>query len=299
MSGLNKRSPVKTALFTARNFLEGFLPAAARRPRPVSARETLRIIAANNLKPAHGAWHYSWDVERFHRTMLLSETRTGVTVRATGAINEWAPVAAYTSEPESSPLETIKSDPMPYWFLHLGTFDDFLARRSEHSSQPDAHFPTRQTYAAASRKSNCRLEHLPLAGNEALFAALYDRLKNAKYRHSGEDCWRGAINNNPGVPLEWFHVFMLLDASTGVCKAVQIGIQDSRSYSGINAGSERRSGVGYGILLDVEIVRHLCGLGLTSFDCGVSGDYGGYKRKVFMDAIPTRVQPQVDRRAFK
>ena len=284
-------------MFLARNFLEGFFPLVTRRPRPVGTREALRIIAANGLKPAHGAWHYSWDVERFHPTMLLSETRTGITLRATGAINEWAPVAAYTSEPTPPPLQTIKPDPVSYWFLRLGTFDDFLARRSEQSSQPDAHFPTRQTYAVASRKLNCRLEQFSLGGNEALFAALYDRLKAAKYRHSGEACWRGAIHHNPGVPLEWFRVFTLTEADTGACKAVQIGIQDSRSCSGINAGSERRSGVGYGILLDVEIVRHLCGLGMSSFDCGVSGDYGGYKRKVFMDAMPTIVEPPAHEKA--
>jgi hypothetical protein len=44
-------------------------------------------------------------------------------------------------------------------------------------------------------------------------------------------------------------------------------------------------------MLAVEDIRHLCAVGKSSFDCGVSGNYGGYKLSIFLDAVPTFVAP--------
>jgi len=258
-------------------------------PRRISTREALRVIEENDLTPACGAWHYSWDIQRFYDSMLLQSIDGHLHVFAPKALNEWAPVAHFTSCADAVPLRTAKPEPLPYWFLRLTTFDDFLERRSQASKQPSAHFPSRQTYDGAARRMHCHLERFPLRGHEAQFAKLYDRVKDPRYAHSGEACWMGARAHNPGAPLEWFQVSALIDDETGACRAVQLGIQDHRSCSGINAGAERKSGVGYGIFADVELVRHLSGSGVSSFDCGVSGDYGGYKRKVFLDALPTVV----------
>jgi hypothetical protein len=257
------------------------------RPRVISVKEALRIIEADSLKPACDAWHFSWDIERFCETMLLQTVGGYLHVFAPRPLNEWTPVAQFTNCPTPVPLRTIKPEPLPYWFLRLTTFDDFLARRSALSSQPGAHFPSRQTYPSAERRMNCRLERLPLSGNEAHFAAWYDQLKNVKYNHTGEACWTRAVADNPGVPREWFTIYALFDNATKACKAVQLAISDRKSQSGINIAAQRGSGIGYGIFLDVEITRELCANGCAFVDCGISGEYGGYKRKVYLDALET------------
>lgn len=42
---------------------------------------------------------------------------------------------------------------------------------------------------------------------------------------------------------------------------------------------------GIGKIMLVELVRYLCEHGYKYFDAGVSGDYGGYKKSIFLDSI--------------
>jgi len=258
-----------------------------RRKRRVSPREAQRIIEGYGLLPARGIWHHSWHIERLCRSAWIDQRRGETHVYADQPLNEWSPIAHFTDAPDTVDLRTSKSEPTPFWTVRLSTFDTFLDRRSAASSNPQGSFPSRQTYAAAARHLNCRLENFPLAGHEERFAAWYTQLKNPKYRHSGEACWRGAVASNPGVPLDWFVVSALIDNGTGACRAVHLGIEDDRSRTGINAAAERRNGAGYGAMLETEIVRHLCAQGRAFYNCGVSGDYGGYKRRIFIDAVPT------------
>jgi hypothetical protein len=257
-------------------------------PRQVGALEALHIIQDNGLRPAHDTWHYSWDVGRFCEAMLLCESATGLTIHGLRAHNEWAPVAAYTNEPVPQPLGTSKPEELPYWVLRLTSLEDFLARRSAASSRPGDHFPSRETYARAMTELACHFEHFPLAKHEARFVSLYDQLKHPRFAHSGEACWRGAIAHNPGVPLDWFGVSALVETASGICKAVQLSISDGRSCSGVNIAAARRNRFGYGVMLAVQEINQLCARGAEFFDCGVSGDYGGYKRQIFLDAIPTK-----------
>jgi len=266
-----------------------------KRPRAVPVREALRIIEQHSLKPACGVWHYSWDIERFFETMWVRERGGALHVYAPRPLNEWAPVAHYTNCGDPVPLRTGKSEPLPFWFLRLTTFDDFLARRSALSSRPADHFPSQETYPVAVERLGCRLEHMPLLGNAERFARWYDALKDTKYNHTGDSCWRGGIASNPGVPLLWFTVSALIENATGACKAVQLGVSDERSLSGINIAAARRSRFGYGVMLAVEEIKRLCAEGANSFDCGISGNYGGYKRQIFLDDVATVVAPKQKR----
>jgi len=259
------------------------------RPRTIPVKEALRIIALNDLKPACGVWHFSWDIERFCETMLLQTVDGALHVYAPRPLNEWAPVAHFTSSPDPLPLRTGKLEPLPYWFLRLSTFEDFLDRRTAASSRPGEHFPSRATYPRAATRLGCHLEHMKLHGNEERFARWYDELKDARYKHTGDECWRGAVAHNPGVPQGWFTVSALIEDVTGACKAVQLAVSDHLSHSGINIAAARRSRFGYGVMLAVEEIKRLCAMGATSFDCGVSGNYGGYKKQIFLDAVPTVV----------
>lgn len=259
------------------------------RPRTIPMREALRIIALDNLKPASGAWHFSWDIERFCETMLLQTVGGALHVYAPRPLNEWAPVAHFTDSPKPVLLRTGKPEPLPYWFLRMTTFDAFLERRSALSSRPGDHFPSRETYPRAVERLGCHLEHMKLHGNEERFSRWYDELKDARYKHTGDACWRGAVAHNPGVPQRWFTVSALIETATGACKAVQLAVSDHRSHSGVNIAAVRRSRFGYGVMLAVEEISRLCAAGMTSFDCGVSGSYGGYKTQIFLDAVPTVV----------
>jgi len=259
------------------------------RPRTIPVREAVRIIALNNLKPACGVWHFSWDIERFCETMVLQAIDGVLHVYAPQPLNERAPVAHFTDSPDPVPLRTGKSEPLPYWFLRLTTFEDFLHRRSSESGRPGEHFPSRATYPRAVERLGCHLEHMKLHGNEERFSRWYDELKDARYKHTGDACWRGAVAHHPGVPQRWFNVSALIENTSGACKAVQLAISDHLSHSGINIAAARRSRFGYGVMLAVEEIKRLCSAGATSFDCGVSGNYGGYKKQIFLDAVPTAV----------
>jgi len=259
------------------------------RARVIPVREAVRIIALNNLKPACGVWHFSWDIERFCETMMLQTIDGALHICAPRPLNEWAPVAHFTDSPDPVPLRTGKREALPYWFLRITAFEDFLDRCSAANSRPGDHFPSRATYPRAATRLGCHLEHMKLHGNEERFARWYDALKDARYKHTGDECWRSAIASNPGVPQGWFTVSALTETDTGACKAVQLAVSDHLSHSGISIAAARRSRFGYGVMLAVEEIKRLCAAGATSFDYGVSGNYGGYKKQIFLDAVPTVV----------
>ncbi|MDH4981178.1 hypothetical protein [Hyphomicrobium sp. D-2] len=263
--------------------------ALSRRPRTLPVREAIGLIVRERLQPACGAWHFSWDIERFCETMIVEENDGRVDVYAPRALNEWSPFAHFTSSAEAVALRTAKTEPLPFWLLRLTTFDGYLQRCSSVSARPRDHFPSRETYSGAAALLNCRLEHMTLQGNEARFARWYDTLKDPRYHHSGDACWRGAIENHPRVPYSWFTVSALIHNADGACKAVQLAVSDGRSHSGVNIAAMRRSRYGYGVMLAVEEIKRLCAMGATSFDCGVSGVYGDYKKKIFLDALTTTV----------
>jgi len=257
------------------------------RPRTIPVREAARLIALNNLKPACGVWHFSWDIERFCETMMLQTIDGALHVYAPRPLNEWAPVAHFTDSPDPLPLRTSKPEPLPYWFLRLTTFEEFLDRRTAARACSGERFPSRVTYPRAVTRLGCHLEHMKLHGNEERFARWYDDLKDARYKHTGDECWRGAIAQNPGVPPRWFTVSALIENTSGACKAVQLAVSDHLSHSAMSIAAARRSRFGYGVMLAVEEIKRLCGTGAMSFDCGVSRNYGGYKKQIFLDAVPT------------
>ena len=259
----------------------------SKKPRRISPNEALDLIEKNALRPVRDTWHYSWDIARFFDEMFVYEGRGRLYVYNPNPIHEWAPAPLFSNDSSLDELIAKEGKACPYWFLHLSTFETFLDRRSALSRRPRVHFPSRQTYAPAAARMNCSLEQYPLAKNRDRFIRWYDSLKHPKYHHSGLDCLTGALETSSRAPIEWFSFAALVEKGSGVCKAVQLMISDHRSVSAINAAAERRSGVGYGILLDVELAKDLCGRGYSSMDCGVSRSYGGYKEKVYLDSVKT------------
>jgi hypothetical protein len=153
-----------------------------------------------------------------------------------------------------------------FWYLKLTTFEGFLKRRSEASRNPKKHFPSIETY----RKPEHELIYKPYDFNE--FACIYDKLKRPEHK--------SAHKMKKEVKIDGALCRMAMYGTEGICWIVD----DGRSASLINLASviDNR---GVGIVMLVELVKYLCENGYKSFDAGVSGYYGGYKHKVFLDSI--------------
>jgi len=155
-----------------------------------------------------------------------------------------------------------------FWFLRLTTFEDFLKRRSEVSGNPKKHFPTLETYA----KLTCEriLKYEPF--DRTRFIDMYNRLKRGKH-HSAK-----SMLKDIALPEKWYRLATL--NNDGICWLADDGI--SASLLNLASAIDSR---GIGKIMLVELVRYLCEHGYKYFDAGISGDYGGYKKRIFLDSI--------------
>lgn len=172
-------------------------------------------------------------------------------------LNKWSP----------SPNEPHIPIGKTYWFLRLTTFDDFLKRRSALSHNPKKHFPSVETYYK--NNNDCKLEYLSF--DKKRFIEVYDALRDGG--HSAKK-----ILKDINMPEKWYRLVLFGKESMAWLA------DDGKSASLLNLASVK-DGRGLGIRMLVELVKYLCENGYKYFDAGISGDYGGYKRKIFLDAI--------------
>jgi hypothetical protein len=125
-----------------------------------------------------------------------------------------------------------------------------------------------------------------LLQDEDLFHLWFDKWKTSRYAYTAAQCVRDALHSAARAPREWFTFYALIEEDSEECKGVILTIEDGRSCSAVNIASERSSGFGYGSFLFVEVIKYLCSMSYTSIDGGVSGRYGVYKDKIFLDVIP-------------
>jgi hypothetical protein len=247
----------------------------------------VRLIKQHKLGTVAESWHYSWNLEQFYDEMMIYEHRDRLYVFHDAPINEWSPAPLFSNDPMITAVLAKRGKDCPFWLLKLKTFDDFLARRSAGSSNPQKNFPSTRTYPKLYRKLGCRLERFDIAGNEGLFVRWYDELKDKKYHHSGAKCLSDAFQHSFRAPREWFKFYLLFEEESDSCKAVLLAIEDDQSSSGINIASLRKNGGGYGVFLDVEVIRSLCERNYQFYDSGISGYYGNSKDMIFLDRLPT------------
>jgi len=250
----------------------------------LNATEALKCIQDRNLRPVGNAWHYSWDLERFFPELYLLET----------------PAHSYLFHPKPIPyisapaplfstdgaLKTIMAHTgryFPYWFLHYHGFEAFLDRRSDISSNSTSNFPTRQTYHRFMNKRGGVIERLPLMANMDMFIEQFSAWKPAGFAFNGEECVRFYFKANPDVPRDWFYVYRLVDPVRNAGLGVMLTIEDGRSAAMLNLASQR----GYGLIMIVEAFRLMGLLNYSSINAGISGIYGHYKSKLFLDMMPT------------
>jgi len=237
--------------------------------KKVSILEAASIIENEGLEPYFGTWHYAYNIGVFYDSMLYD----GKSVYSNKQINKWSPPPVYTKE------NIVPGNDGPYWFLRLTTLYDFLRRRSETSSNPKKHFPSLETYAKTERKMAS--VYLDEPYNKKLFVDDYDSLRKKEHL-SGRELINTFWETNKRFPIEWLRVVRILNE--GRLVAIYLIADDGRSYSDLNSASIIDSS-GWCIYGLVKIIEYLCGHGYRFFDCGISGDYGGYKKKIFLDSV--------------
>ena len=257
-------------------------PTKKQRFERISIADAKSLIVARGLVAGANAWHYSWDLESFFKEMFLLERGSHTFVLHTTPLNQWSPIPLYSNDHEFDKM-LVADGHNPYWLLRLTGFDDFLVRRSASSNAPKKHFPTCETYTSHVSKMNCCLKRHFLLGNEGSLCQIYERWKIAKYNQSGAMLLGSLRDNNPGLTGESVFYYTLTEERGGEVKGVCITVEDSQSASLVNLASAN----GYGVLMLVELVKTLCAKGVLFFDAGVTGVYGVYKAKIFLDRVET------------
>jgi hypothetical protein len=219
------------------------------------------------IVPLFNTWHYSYNIEVFYDTMLYD----GIRVCAEKPINKWSPLPVFekTSEGDGDRL---------FWFLHLTTFEEFLRRRSANSGNPKKHFPTLETYEKIMEKVGGFLSIDSY--DKKSFIEDYNLLRRKEHM-DGRELIKVFWDTNEKFPIEWLKVARLI---TDKVVAIYLIADDDKSFSDLNSASilDKNGYCMYGL---VKIIEHLCNKHYYSFDCGISGDYGGYKRKIFLDRV--------------
>lgn len=254
--------------------------------RCIGIDEALCSVEQYGLSTVRGSWHYSWDLKRFYDKAYIYERAGCVYVFHPKPIHAWAPAPLFSNDETLDTLIGQKGkEDCPYWFLKLTDFETFLRRRSAITRKPHQNFPSAQSYQKVAQKLKCRLLRHRLSQREELFRSWFDSLKDPRYAYTSSQCVKDALQNIAGAPREWFTFYGLIEEDSGACKAVALTVDDGRSVSGVNMASER-STASYGTFFLVEMIKDLCAGGYSSFDCGVSGRYGTYKEKIYLDVIP-------------
>jgi hypothetical protein len=255
------------------------------RSRFVTGSKAMELIREEGLLPWRGLWHYSFDLERFHKRLgALYVGRRCRYLYGEKPLNQWSPRPLYCSPGwEETCRDVVQDEANPYWYLRLTTFEEFLDRRSAVSRKPKKHFPSKHTYSKHDRKYKARFRVLDLEDSE--FVDAYDRLRRPDHL-DGQGVCETLVSSSPGLPRDWMKVASLeIDGRT---VAVSLLVDDGRSCSMVNLASELGPG-SLGVYLAAKTVEHLCARGYESFDSGVSGAYGYYKKKIFLDTVSVSI----------
>lgn len=256
--------------------------------KQIDLKEKDRLIQSGKFSLHHNMWHYSFN-DNFERRCYCISDKNGRINIASNPVDSWSPVMMYTNY-DGPPLvmtnnlildEYNKADvdiPKVFWYLSLTGFDDFLKRRDAMSANPKKSFPSSKTYYDKSAKINYTFIYEKF--NRELFIKHFDDLKHPE-RQSGEVVLGHLTTGSNRVPKEWLRVAYLVHENEVVTMAIMV--DDSRSICLFNLAT-RRSSLGYGNIFCTEMIKYGCEHQYYSVDSGVSGKYGIYKDKVFLDS---------------
>lgn len=253
--------------------------------KEISGKDIELCISDNDLKLYKDIWHYSFGPVKSTNKFYFVKNGSDIFLFAK-PFDQWSPVCCYTNNQEKD-IETInflgnpreKNDSRKkfFWYLNITTLEEFLQRRDEISNQPDKNFPTTTTYNNIIGKINKTFTYTEL--DENYFIAHYNSLKKENYLDGTEII--ALLKRAGNIPADWLRMGVLYDNDKLVSIAVLV--DDGKSVSLFNLATQR-SKFSYGSLLCTEIIKHSSLRNYLSFDCGVSGTYGNYKSKIFLDS---------------
>ncbi len=255
----------------------------------VKPNEIQKVIEDYNLHICKNIWHYSFNDEFQKNSFSFGKRKNGEVVLYSKAYNVFAPLLIYTNSDEIIYIQKDnaaqgafdhknETSRNVFWFLRTTTFNDFLERRSKSSSQPKQHFPTLETFEKTKKKINGCVVFEEFS--EEFFTQHYDKLRNPDYL-TGKEVVENFKRNNPDINLKWLSTAALYhDDSVAAIAAL---VDDGKSLNLENIAA-KRSSTGFGIYLCTEIVKYCCEKNHKSFDTGVTGIYGNYKQRIFLDS---------------
>lgn len=256
----------------------------------IKSSEVNKVISDHNLKIYRNIWHYSFNEMFWKKDFEFNKLENGDIFLHTEAHNQFSPLLLFTNslidvkiQKNNHLLENyIAHDETKrniLWFLRINSFNDFLERRSKTSSKPKKHFPSLESYDKIRNKINTDIVIQPLDKNY-LFEN-YDKLKLDEHM-SGIELYNLFNKNNPIFNFEWMKTVSVIYENE--VSAIAIIIDDGKSINLENIASKRDS-LGFGIYLCTELVKYCSEKEYFSFDAGVSGIYGNYKQKIFLDSF--------------
>ncbi len=259
--------------------------------------EISKVIGDYNLHIYKNIWHYSFNESFQCADFKFKEMANGENILYSSAYNQFSPSMIYVNAKSKVFLQEANAiqkeyDPKNkakrsiYWFLRTDTFYLFLDRRSNVSLKPRKHFPSRQSYSKF--RERIRGEMVFDTFNKRFFFEHYNRLKKSSHL-SGEEVYALFLKNNPDINLNWLYMATL--CHDGSIVAIGLIINDGKSINLENISAKRES-LSFGVILCTELVKYCCENNLYSFDAGVSGIYGSYKQKIFLDSKEIFKEPE-------
>jgi len=270
----------------------------------ISPGEVLKVVKDNNLHIYQNIWHYSFNDIFQNANFKYEKVKDGTITLYSEPHNQFSPLLIYTNSDKNFFLrernaiqnefdQTNEKYRQVFWFFRTTTFNNFLERRSKASSKPKKHFPTLESYNKI--KDKIKEEIIFDKFNEKFFIENYNSLKQPEYL-SGEELLELFKKNNPYINYDWLRIAYLNQNNETV--VIAILVDDGKSLNLENIAAKRDS-LGFGIFLCTELVKCCCEKNYYSFDAGVSGLYGNYKEKIFLDSWETYKKPPYISRYFK
>lgn len=255
--------------------------------RIIDYHEAEKIIANEGLAIQNNVWHFTFNNEFLHRNFFYDK-RKGIIY--SNPINQWAPLLVYcrANLPILQQKNFVTDTPFDkdnknyrnvFWYLSVTDFDSYLARRSESSLQPHKNFPTIQTYSKK-KLALGMLEMKVINFDMEFYKFHFNKLKQPSHL-SAEEIYKLTVEDLKALPLKWLKLGCLYHDEK--IKAMMLLIDDERSLNYANMASER-SKHGYGLWLCTELIKYCAENNYKSFDSGVSGLYGNFKDKIYLDS---------------
>ena len=270
----------------------------------ITPGDVSKVVNDNNLHIYQNIWHYSFNNIFQQVNFKFEKVKDGTITLYSQPHNQFCPLLIYTNTDKKNLLEeknaiqnefdhTNEKYRQVFWFLKTTTFNNFLEKRSRASSKPKKHFPTLESYDKI--KNKIGEEIIFEKFNEKFFVENYNNLKQPEYL-SGKELLELFRKNNPNINYDWLRIAYLNHNNETV--AVAILVDDGKSLNLENIAAKRDS-LGFGVFLCTELVKLCCEKNYYSFDAGVSGVYGNYKEKVFLDSKEVFKKPKSITRYFQ